>query len=405
MVDVNDDAKGGGYRRVEVLTGPGRRRKWSDDDKARIVAETLEPGAVVAEVARRWQVCPQQVFGWRREMRRGAGSALSFVPIVAEPAVRRAGADAPAPLIEVKLAGAVLRDPARHRRGPADDGAARDPGLGGMITLPAGARILLATEPVDFRKGAHAPGGAGGRGAGRRSVLGRGAGVPLEACRPGQDPGLGWQRPGAGLEAAGGRRVPLAAGGGRRGAADARWSSPRCSTGSIGDACRRREGFPSRACLRRIGGTMRAADADTPSTAGGSRGTAGAAAGGAGRERRHADRRARRAGGAERASAPPAAEAAAPAVRPEVGAAARGPVAVRLRGDRGDAGRERGRGGQASRRRCASSRRSAAAPAAAVCPRTCRASSRCCAPERDHLPLLPVARWWRSAPIPPSGST
>lgn len=62
MVDVNDDAKGDRYRRVEVLTGPGRRRKWSDDDKARIVAETLEPGAVVAEVARRWQICPQQVF-------------------------------------------------------------------------------------------------------------------------------------------------------------------------------------------------------------------------------------------------------------------------------------------------------------------------------------------------------
>ncbi len=71
MVDVKDDAKGGGFRRVEVLTGPGRRRKWSDDDKARIVAETLEPGAVVSEVARRWQVCPQQVFGWRRGMRLG----------------------------------------------------------------------------------------------------------------------------------------------------------------------------------------------------------------------------------------------------------------------------------------------------------------------------------------------
>jgi len=53
MVDVHDDAKGGGFRRLEILTRPGRRRKWSDDDKARIVAETLEPGAVVAEVARR----------------------------------------------------------------------------------------------------------------------------------------------------------------------------------------------------------------------------------------------------------------------------------------------------------------------------------------------------------------
>ena len=65
MFDVSDDAKGG-FRRVEVLTGPGRRRRWSADEKARIVAETLLPGARVSEVARRWQVCSQQVFGWRR---------------------------------------------------------------------------------------------------------------------------------------------------------------------------------------------------------------------------------------------------------------------------------------------------------------------------------------------------
>jgi transposase len=63
MDSVNDDAKGGGYRRIEVLTGPERRRKWSADDKARIIAETLQPGAVVSEVARRWQVSPQLCFG------------------------------------------------------------------------------------------------------------------------------------------------------------------------------------------------------------------------------------------------------------------------------------------------------------------------------------------------------
>jgi transposase len=108
MVDVSDDAKGGGYRRVEVLTGPGRRRKWSDDAKARIVAETLQPGVVVADVARRWQVCPQQVFTWRREMRSGGAAPLGFVPIVAEPpaAVPERSAT---PSIEVQLAGAVLR--------------------------------------------------------------------------------------------------------------------------------------------------------------------------------------------------------------------------------------------------------------------------------------------------------
>jgi len=39
--------------RVEVLSGVERRRQWSDDEKARIIEETLVPGARVAEVARR----------------------------------------------------------------------------------------------------------------------------------------------------------------------------------------------------------------------------------------------------------------------------------------------------------------------------------------------------------------
>src|ERR1700712_1234578 len=54
------------FRRGEVLTGPVRRRRWSAEEKARIVEETLVPGARVSEVARRWQVCSQQELGWRR---------------------------------------------------------------------------------------------------------------------------------------------------------------------------------------------------------------------------------------------------------------------------------------------------------------------------------------------------
>ena len=116
MDDVNDDAKAG-FRRVEVLTGPGRRRRWSAAEKERIVEETLAPGARVSEVARRWQVCPQQVFGWRRAACRDlTGSATdglvsavpSFVPIVTE--VQSAPATPAAPsVIEITLAGAVLR--------------------------------------------------------------------------------------------------------------------------------------------------------------------------------------------------------------------------------------------------------------------------------------------------------
>jgi transposase len=118
MDSVKDDAKGVGYRRVEVLTGPGRRRSWSDDEKARIVAETAESGAKVTEVARRWQVSPQQVFDWRRQARRALAEATapvepSFVPEVSGPpaATPEAGAATvrQAPPIELKLAGAVLR--------------------------------------------------------------------------------------------------------------------------------------------------------------------------------------------------------------------------------------------------------------------------------------------------------
>ena len=119
MFDVNDDAKST-FRRIEVLTGPGRRRRWSVDQKARIVAETLEPGARVAEVARRWQLCSQQVFGWRRAARRDVPTRSTkttgsvspgFVPIVADPIPLETvpHAEATAPTIEIRLAGAVVR--------------------------------------------------------------------------------------------------------------------------------------------------------------------------------------------------------------------------------------------------------------------------------------------------------
>ena len=55
--------------RVEVLGGLERRRRWSQDDKARIVEETLAPGAKVTEVARRNGVAASVVFTWRRQAR------------------------------------------------------------------------------------------------------------------------------------------------------------------------------------------------------------------------------------------------------------------------------------------------------------------------------------------------
>ncbi|MGY2987435.1 transposase [Bradyrhizobium sp. USDA 4508] len=55
--------------RVEVLGGLERRRRWSQDDKARIIEETLVPGAKVTEVARRNGVAASLVFTWRRQAR------------------------------------------------------------------------------------------------------------------------------------------------------------------------------------------------------------------------------------------------------------------------------------------------------------------------------------------------
>ncbi|WP_338830043.1 IS66-like element accessory protein TnpA [Bradyrhizobium sp. 27S5] len=79
-------------RRLEVFTGAGRRRKWSDEDKARIVAEIVASGDSVCSVARRHGLSPQQLFGWRRQLREAAGGhseveEVQFVPAVVDAVV------------------------------------------------------------------------------------------------------------------------------------------------------------------------------------------------------------------------------------------------------------------------------------------------------------------------------
>src|ERR1700757_467331 len=81
-VDYSDDTKEVSAtarpQRIEVITGVERRRKWSAQEKAAIVAESLAEGAVVSEVARRHGLSPQQVFGWRARLREAVkGSAAA----------------------------------------------------------------------------------------------------------------------------------------------------------------------------------------------------------------------------------------------------------------------------------------------------------------------------------------
>ncbi|MES0173953.1 transposase [Mesorhizobium sp. M0006] len=105
-----------------MINGAGGRRHWSVDDKARIIAETLEPNAVVSEVARRYGLRPQQVFAWRREARKQAASVQqdspAFVPAVvaaAEPVAKRPAkqrkrqATRDAGMIELEIDGIAMR--------------------------------------------------------------------------------------------------------------------------------------------------------------------------------------------------------------------------------------------------------------------------------------------------------
>ena len=103
---------GRGVRRVEVLAGPERRRRWSWEEKARIVTESLAPGAVASMIALRYGLHRNQLYAWRKELRAAAHEAsrdksapLGFVPVV----VTEEAAVAEASGIEIELAGALVR--------------------------------------------------------------------------------------------------------------------------------------------------------------------------------------------------------------------------------------------------------------------------------------------------------
>src|SRR5882724_10131319 len=67
--------------RVEVLGGVERRRRWSHDDKIRIIEETLAPGAKVTEVARRNGIAASVVLTRRRQARTIEKIGPCFAPV------------------------------------------------------------------------------------------------------------------------------------------------------------------------------------------------------------------------------------------------------------------------------------------------------------------------------------
>ena len=85
MADAMLDARqeGDSYRRIEVITGQRRRRRWTAQEKARIVAESFEEGANISEVARRNGVVRGLLTVWRHKLAAAVGvNAPGFVPVL-----------------------------------------------------------------------------------------------------------------------------------------------------------------------------------------------------------------------------------------------------------------------------------------------------------------------------------
>ena len=100
--------KADGFRRVEIITGVGRRRRWTDEEKSWIVAESLDPATTVSAVARRYGLHASQLFVWRQQFAAPAArEPPAFVPVLV-------AQDDPAPAetagrMEIALGPAVVR--------------------------------------------------------------------------------------------------------------------------------------------------------------------------------------------------------------------------------------------------------------------------------------------------------
>ena len=56
-------------RQITVMHGPERRRRWTDEERLRILAEAATPGACVADVARRHDISTARIYTWRHKLR------------------------------------------------------------------------------------------------------------------------------------------------------------------------------------------------------------------------------------------------------------------------------------------------------------------------------------------------
>jgi transposase len=164
MLDARQED--GGYRRVEPITGQRRRRRWTAEEKARIVAESFEEGANISEVARRHEVVRGLLTVWRRQVSRAVGVQVpGFVPVRIDPAGSADGGackshgddtfqrSMPRPYRDRVLRGSDPRRAGRGRGDAFDSVVCRQ--RWSAIAFRADLKIWVATQPVDFRKSIH----------------------------------------------------------------------------------------------------------------------------------------------------------------------------------------------------------------------------------------------------------
>jgi transposase len=94
------------FRRVEVITGVARRRRWTTAEKARIVAESYAPGASGTSVALHYGLHRNQIFAWRRQFRGVDGGNATPLPQFVPVALAGEGG---AGRIELSCAGVTIR--------------------------------------------------------------------------------------------------------------------------------------------------------------------------------------------------------------------------------------------------------------------------------------------------------
>jgi transposase len=86
---------------ITLLTGPERRRRWSDEERERILAAAFAPGAIVANISRQFEVSTSLIYKWQ-EQALSVRSSAAFAPAVleAEPPAAAAAPDTTSILVE-----------------------------------------------------------------------------------------------------------------------------------------------------------------------------------------------------------------------------------------------------------------------------------------------------------------